>query len=102
MLYGGATGHHFALTCPKNSKNRSARLFKRVEMDMTQYYAINLPRQMSNKSTTGGNPLRKGGNPPQGATLRGATILLCGGDMEGLREILNFENRFSKCQFFLV
>ena len=54
------------------------------------------------KSSTGGATLYGGGN-----SLRGGGQLFGGGNdfalrggQGGLREILNFENRFFKCQFF--
>ena len=69
---------------------------------MMQYYAINLTQTNVKKSSTGGATLYGGGQlSTGGATLRGGgnDFALRGGQ-GGLREILNFENRFFKCQFF--
>ena len=67
-----------------------------------QYYAINLTQASVKKSSTGGATLYGGGNSLRGGgnSSGGATILPFGGGKGGLREILNFENRFFKCQFF--
>ena len=68
---------------------------------MMQYYAINLTQASVKKSSTGGATLYGGATPYGGGNFSGgATILPFGGGKGGLREILNFENRFFKCQFF--
>ena len=90
----GATGYNFALTCPNIPKNCSARLFKSLQREMMQYYAITLPRQVSKKVLRGGNLLRGG------QLFGGGNDFALQGGQGGLREILNFENRFFECHFF--
>ena len=66
-----------------------------------QYYAINLTQTNVKKSSTGGATLYGGGNSLRGGQLfGGGNDFALRGGQGGLREILNFENRFFKCQFF--
>ena len=68
---GGATGYNFALTCPNIAKNCSARLFKSLQREMMQYYAITLPRQVS-KKVLGGATFFGG----EGQLFRGGATIL--------------------------